>query len=315
MTVVTPSGIDSCPACASERHATIYPQALDPITLDAFSVVQCGACGLAYTAPRPRSLDRYYPQEYRDYGPLVKGVLNRLYELRVKRWTGWKPEGGAVLEVGCGPGLMLAAFQRRGWRVMGIERNAAMAESARRNFGVDVTDAPIEALPADARFDLIVLFQVLEHIGDPVPLLKQCAKLLAPGGRVVINVPNLASWQSHFAGAKWLHLDVPRHLVHYTPETLSATLERSGLHLGAISFSSLEHDPYGWVESTISVSTGRFNTLTRFLMGLDPFSPRIFFSGLFAALLVPPAMLLAFASWAAGRGALMEAVAVRREHP
>ena len=78
---------------------------------------------------------------------------------------------------------------------------------------------------------------------------------------------------------------------------------------------SLEHDPYGWVESTISVTTGRFSTLTRFLMGLDPFSPRILFSGILAALLVPPAILLALASWPAGRGALMEAVAVRRDHP
>src|SRR6266436_9019338 len=90
-----------------------------------------------------------------------------------------KPEGGSVLEVGCGPGLMLAAFRRRGWRVFGIERNEAAAETARQTLGPNTIATSMEGLPADARFDLIVLFQVLEHIGEPVALLREYANLLA----------------------------------------------------------------------------------------------------------------------------------------
>jgi SAM-dependent methyltransferase len=204
---------------------------------------------------------------------------------------------------------MLAAFKQHGWRVSGIERNEEAAATARRVPGVELITTSIETLPANARFDLIIMFQVLEHIADPVALLRECAQRLEPGGNLIINVPNFASWQSRFAGPKWLHLDVPRHLVHFTPETLAATLERAGLKLSHIRFSSLEHDPYGWVESTISRLSRRTNRLTRSFMGLEPLGPAMLFSFVLGAILLVPGLLLACASWLAGRGALMEAVA------
>jgi 2-polyprenyl-3-methyl-5-hydroxy-6-metoxy-1,4-benzoquinol methylase len=316
LTVTLPSEIETspsaeiCPVCGAFDFISIYSEARDPITFDPFRVVECSACGTAYTIPRPATLDRYYPRQYRAYGALVVRILSTLYALRVSGWTRLKPEGGSVLEVGCGPGLMLAAFRRRGWRVFGIERNEAAAETARQTLGPNTIATSMEGLPADARFDLIVLFQVLEHIAEPAALLRECTRKMAPGGLLIANVPNFSSWQSRFAGPKWMHLDVPRHLVHYTPETIAKTLKSAGLTLSALSFTSLEHDPYGWVESTISLLTGRTNSLTRSLMGLDKFSPRVLFSWVLAALLLPPALLLATVSWLAGSGALMEAIAV-----
>jgi SAM-dependent methyltransferase len=304
------AGAETCPVCGAPSGKPIYIEARDPITLDSFGVVACSSCSVCFTVPRPHSLDPYYPQRYRGYGRFVTRVLSTLYAVRVSRWARLKPEGGSVLEVGCGPGLMLAALHRRGWRVLGIERNEAVAEAARRALGVEIVATPVEALPTDARFDLIIMFQVLEHIGEPVALLRECAKRLAPGGCLITNVPNFSSWQSRFAGPNWLHLDVPRHLVHFTPQTLSATLERAGLTLSGISFASLEHDPYGWVESTINMLTGRANTLTRFLMGLDPFGASVLLSLVLGTLLVPLALLLSVTSWLVGRGALMEATAV-----
>jgi SAM-dependent methyltransferase len=301
---------EACPVCAAHGDRPIYPDVLDPVTLDHFRVGECPHCGVAYTLPRPSSLDRYYPPVYRDYGPFVTRILGILYNARVSRWARLKAEGGSVLEVGCGPGLMLAAFRRRGWRVLGIERNEKVTESARKSLGLEIVAVPVEALSKDARFDLIIMFQVLEHIADPVALLRECAKRLAPGGRLIINVPNFSSWQARFARAKWLHLDAPRHLVHYTPQTLSATLERAGLHLVNLSFASPEHDPYGWVESSISHLTGRQNTLTRFLMGLDRFDMTVLLSFVLGVLLLVPALMLAGVSWIAKRGALMEAIAV-----
>jgi len=301
--------------CGSASSRTVYAEARDPITGDAFRVDRCGQCGVAYTAPRPVALDRYYPQRYRSYGPAVLAVLGALYGLRVRRWARLRAGGGSVLEVGCGPGLMLAQFRRRGWRALGIERNEAAAETGRRLLGVEIVATPVEELPEEARFDLIVLFHVLEHIAAPVALLEQCARRLAPGGRVIVNVPNFASWQSRFGGPRWLNLDVPRHLVHYTPETLAGTFERAGLRMESVSYASLEHDPYGWIESAISRWTGRHNTLTRYLMGLDPLSVRVALAFLLGAVMAVPAVALAGASWAAGSGAVMEAIAaVGPEH-
>jgi 2-polyprenyl-3-methyl-5-hydroxy-6-metoxy-1,4-benzoquinol methylase len=299
--------------CGRSDWRLHYDNARDPITRDEFRVVECRACGLAYTTPRPVAMDRYYPALYRAYGPLVSGVLRALYGLRVSRWTRLGSRGSSVLEIGCGPGLMLEAFSRRGWRVSGIERDDAAAEAARQRAGANAVFTSIEELPPCARFDLIVIFQVLEHIGEPVDLLRECARRLARGGRVIINVPNFSSWQSRFAGSKWMHLDVPRHLVHFTPETLAATLKRAGLEVERLGFVSLEHDPYGWVESTISRLSGHQHTLTRFLMGLDPFGPRVLLACLAGAMLLVPALLLASASWLSGNGALMEIIAVQSD--
>lgn len=313
-----PEGVEICPVCGARGGRPVHAKVRDPITLEPFRIVECAACGVVYTGPRPLSLERYYPERYRGYGPLVTRILGFLYDLRVARWVRLEPAGGSVLEIGCGPGLMLAAFRRRGWRVLGIERNAVMADEARRTHGVEVVTTPVEALPSDARFDLIVMFNALEHIGEPVELLRECAGRLTPGGRLIVSLPNFASWQSRFAGPYWLHLDPPRHLVHFTPRTLAATLERAGLTLVETRFVSLEHDPYGWVESTIGRLTGRANTLTRFLMGLDPWSPAVLLSFLLGALLAIPAVLLAVASWLAGSGALMEvtaAAAIPRDAP
>jgi 2-polyprenyl-3-methyl-5-hydroxy-6-metoxy-1,4-benzoquinol methylase len=307
----TLAGAETCPVCGARGGKTIYAEARDPITLDSFQVIECFACGVAYTSPRPSSLDKYYPQRYRGYGGFVTRVLSALYSLRVSRWACLNHEGNSVLEVGCGPGLMLATFHRRGWRTLGIERNEAVAEKARRALGVEIVATPVEALPADARFDLIIMFQLLEHISEPVALLRECAKRLAPGGHLITNVPNFSSWQSRFAGPMWLHLDVPRHLAHFTPKTLATTLAQAGLKLSTLSFASLEHDPYGWVESTINKVTGRANTFTRFLMGLDPFGPAVLLSGVLGVVLVLPAVLLSVVSWGAGRGALLEAIATK----
>lgn len=303
-------GSEDCPVCKADSGQPLYTEVRDPITLDAFRIVICSTCGVAYTSPRPLSVDRYYPRRYRAYGSYVSRVLSTFYDLRVSRWARLKPEGGSVLEVGCGPGLMLAAFHRRGWQVLGIERNEPAAEAARRAVKVNIVSTPVEALPVNARFDLIIIFHVLEHIREPVELLRQCAKRLAPGGRVIVNVPNLASWQSRFAGPKWMNLDAPRHLIHFTPDTLGGTLERAGLSLTEISFASLEHDPYAWVESAINRLTGRDNTLTRYLMGLDRFGPAVLFSFMLGTVLLVPALLLALASWIAKRGGVMEAIAV-----
>ena len=193
------AGPNRCPVCGGHTSLVIYSEAHDPITLDTFSVVKCSGCGLAYTTPRPLAMDRYYPSFYRKYSRVVTRVLGMLYDMRVSRWVRSKPQTGSVLEVGCGPGLMLAAFKRHGWRVSGIERNEEAAETARRVPGVELVTTSIETLPANARFDLIILFQVLEHIGEPVALLRECAERLQPGGNLIINVPNFASWQSRFA--------------------------------------------------------------------------------------------------------------------
>ena len=299
-----------CPVCQITESRVTLPEVRDAITLHRFRILECCGCGLAYTETHFGDIDRYYPTRYRAYGPVVTRLLGFLYDIRVSRWSRSGPSGGSILEIGCGTGLMLAAFRRRGWRVLGLERTDEVAEIGRRAHGLEIAAVPLQRLTKSAQFDLILLFNVLEHIDDPLTLLKECANRLAPNGRLIIVVPNFSSWQARVAGPKWFHLDVPRHLIHFTPETLQATLGRAGLSITQWHFSSPEHDPYGWVESAINVVSGRNNTLTRFLMGLDQFSLRTLLAFVLGALLLPAAVILAFASWMRRRGALMEATAI-----
>lgn len=298
--------VELCYACAGRASSTIYPEVTDPLTLESFRVVACSECGLAFTLPRPREIERYYPSKYRSYRPIVCRLLHASYAWRVKKWVKVNTSASSVLEIGCGPGLMLDAFRRLGWRVMGIERNQDAAEIGRRALGLEIVSTPIEQFPSDARFDLILMFHVLEHVQNPLELLRECAARLSPKGVLIISVPNFSSWQSHFAGAKWFHLDVPRHLTHFTAETLSLTLGRAGLQPNSISFASLEHDPFGWIESVVSHATQRMNTLSRFLMDVDKFDLKIAVAFLLGSALIVPALLLAGISWFAKRGAVIE---------
>lgn len=298
--------VQPCSACGGRASSTIYSEVVDPLSLQRFRVIACSKCGLAFTFPRPSELERYYPSKYRSYRPIVCQLLHALYAWRVKKWVKVNANASSVLEIGCGPGLMLDAFRRLGCRVIGIERNQEVAEIGRRGLGLEIVSTPIEKFPSDMRFDLILMFHVLEHIQDPVELLRECAARLSPKGVLIISVPNFSSWQSHFAGAKWFHLDVPRHLTHFTAGTLSSALERVGLQPTSISFASLEHDPFGWIESVISHATRRMNTLSRFLMGLDKFDLKIALAFLLASVLAIPALLLSGISWFAKRGAVIE---------
>lgn len=296
--------------CNIPESRVIYPEVRDAITSDRFRILECCGCRLAYTETHFGDMNRYYPSKYRAYGSVVTRLLGLLYDIRVSRWSGFRPGGGSILEIGCGSGLMLAAFRRRGWRVLGLERTEEVAEIGRRAHGLEIAAIPVQRLSQSSSFDLILLFNVLEHIDDPLSLLKECANRLAPNGRLIIVVPNFSSWQARVAGPRWFHLDVPRHLIHFTPETLRVMLGRAGLRITQWHFASPEHDPYGWVESAISIISRRNNMLTRFLMGLDPFSPRILLAFVLGALLLPAAVILAFTSWMSRRGALMEASAV-----
>jgi SAM-dependent methyltransferase len=204
---------------------------------------------------------------------------------------------------------MLGEFRRHGWRAMGIERNEAAAAQARQVPGIEVVSTGIETLPHDAKFEIIVVFHALEHMSEPASTLRACAQRLTTNGRLIINVPNFASWQARFFGPTWMHLDVPRHVVHFTPATLVAALRRAGLELDAMSSISWEHDPYGWIESAVSRLTGRANTITRYLMGLDRFDGAVALAAGLAMLLAPPALALSLFSWLGGHGATMEIIA------
>lgn len=295
---------EACSFCKNNT-GLIYPLATDYITGDKFQIWQCRFCQLAFTEPVPPELSRYYPAKYRRYSPLVQHLLHRLYRQRVRKWVqGVDP--GSVFEIGCGDGLMLDALRRQGWQVMGSERTPEIAEFARTQMGIEVVTGDLASFAPPQPFDLIILFQVLEHLENPFETLIHVRRLLKSDGRLLIGVPNFASWQARFGGKHWFHLDVPRHLFHYNPVSLTRCLEQAGFTIEKITFVSWEHDPYGWVQTLYNRLDSQPNRLTRLLMGLDGLHPISLLQLVLLPFLTPIAIAGAIISWVVGKGALMQ---------
>lgn len=308
---------ERCALCGSTSASVALPRVTDYVTGQCFQVRRCTGCGLAATTPRPAVLDAYYPPAYRRYGGATAAVLRLLYRWKTAGWLRHLPQQGRALEVGCGPGWMLRALRDRGWQVSGSERGVDGARVAAAANGIPTFVGGLDAISPAARLDLVILFHTLEHLEAPVEMLRHSAGVLAPGGVVVVAVPNIASWQARVFGRWWFHLDVPRHLHHFSPATLTAACERVGLQVVRTRFVSFEHDPYGWVQSALNWMGFRQNLLTRMVMGMDregagltTLVPMTAIAGLLAI----PSLALSVISWMAGSGGLMEVWAVKRYH-
>jgi 2-polyprenyl-3-methyl-5-hydroxy-6-metoxy-1,4-benzoquinol methylase len=244
-------------ACGHARgEAETLFEARDPATGDAFSIVQCRQCDLAQTAPAPseQELDGYYPQGYHSTTRRYRGGLDRVLTMvhrsrirAIERLAGGR---GSVLDIGCGPGVLINQMRSRGWRVRGTERSPSAAQQARNVFRLDVSAVDVDDLvAAGANYDAVVLWHVAEHLHAPQQTLRGIARLLRPGGVLLIAVPNFASPEARFGRSGWFHLDVPRHLVHFTPATLLAMLVAEGFRPVKASHLVPEYDLFSFVQT------------------------------------------------------------------
>jgi 2-polyprenyl-3-methyl-5-hydroxy-6-metoxy-1,4-benzoquinol methylase len=148
-----------------------------------------------------------------------------------------------LLDIGCGSGAFLANMQHLGWRVEGVDFDAAAAaNAARKHVRVHVGSLADQAFPADS-FDAVTMSHFIEHVHDPRALLEECVRILRPGGELVIVTPNTRSHGHATYGRNWMHLDPPRHLHLFDPETLATLACSAGLQVTR-KFTSLR-DAYG----------------------------------------------------------------------
>lgn len=204
-----------------------------------FQMVVCGRCGHIYQNPRPTiaAIDRYYPDDYISYQTAIEDDprwwrrLDRRYG-RYRRCAAVHRAAGApglLLDVGCATGLFLDGMRRFGWRAQGVEPSRTAAEYARRRFGLDVFGGRLEeARFADASFDAVTLWDVLEHVHDPRATLAEVARILRPGGLLVLSMPNPGSLEARLLGRFWLGWDLPRHLNLFRPDPLKRHLRDYG---------------------------------------------------------------------------------------
>jgi 2-polyprenyl-3-methyl-5-hydroxy-6-metoxy-1,4-benzoquinol methylase len=136
---------------------------------------------------------------------------------------------GRLLDVGCGKGDFLARMRRQGWNVEGLEVDPDAVDMARAEHGLTIHLGDLEsrAFPGDS-FDAITMNHVIEHIHDPVSLIRECRRVLRPGGRLVLVTPNVNSLAHWTFKRDCSHLDPPRHLHLFSKGTLRECAARAG---------------------------------------------------------------------------------------
>jgi 2-polyprenyl-3-methyl-5-hydroxy-6-metoxy-1,4-benzoquinol methylase len=268
---VAPEGFEviDCPGCG-HKLSTVVRRGKDwilnePVTL---TIHRCESCGLHYLNPRPRmdAIARYYSSAYPPYlstgeqGTEIRGIkglaLREAFGAPAQRPAGkqrtlaravlaikpgesfgfgvpWHGQG-RLLDFGCGGGKFIRRMHGLGWDVTGIDFSETAVKTVR--------DAGLKALQgtlphpdlSPGSFDVITMRHSLEHVPDPPAILRAARELLAPSGRLVIQVPNFAGWDVEYFGDAAIALDLPIHLTHFTPDTLRAMLEREGFGAASV---------------------------------------------------------------------------------
>jgi SAM-dependent methyltransferase len=209
-----------------------------------FNLVRCSKCGFSYINPQPqwKELEYFYGNNiYNGKTNLVSNFstkINSILKRKEKFWNFNKKEG-RFLNVGCDSGnyekKLIPIFPE--WEFYGVEPVRAVAEIAKETKGLNLFQGNLldSNYPKDF-FDVILFNHVLEHTPDPASNIKECYRILKPGGRLIIAVPNFNCPSRYVFGPKWIPLDIPRHLFHFTPKTLKLLLKNNGFEIESIVF-------------------------------------------------------------------------------
>ncbi|MCU1239098.1 MAG: Methyltransferase type 11 [Candidatus Solibacter sp.] len=255
--------MSACLVCGSAGFTPVFrgSDRLYHTTTKEFNVVRCGECGLLRLdpLPPPEELGRYYPENYW-FAP-DESAASRLEEayrrlvLRdhvqfVSQALRSSTARGPLLDVGCGGGLFLGMMRERGFHVVGLDNSAQAAGIAWRRQQVPAVVADTELAPLRAgSLAGLTMFHVMEHLYDPRSYLRAARELLAADGRLIVQVPNAASWQARLLGRAWNGADVPRHLFDFRDRDLVKILEGEGFEVLRRKYFSLRDNPAGLASS------------------------------------------------------------------
>lgn len=160
-------------------------------------------------------------------------------------------ERGRLLDVGCGAGRFLNKMRSLKWEVMGVETDKQAALVAREHFDLNVHVGTVqEAQFADNEFDAISMHHVIEHVDNPIEILKECLRVLKVGGRLVIITPNLRSFGHRLFHDSWRGLEVPRHLQIFSPKSLKKCADQAGFRTVRVK-TIAQLSRYIWVTSRL----------------------------------------------------------------
>jgi 2-polyprenyl-3-methyl-5-hydroxy-6-metoxy-1,4-benzoquinol methylase len=234
-----------CPLCRNSNTRVFkagLTQGLDPTTFGSSRrtssvgrIIRCLDCGFGFSETRPTEdqLSDIYRQM--DVAVYESEAIGRIRTARrhLKILQRYAPSPGRILDVGCASGKFLLECVAAGWEVVGLEPSSLLSEQAR-----ELLPRSAEVLPltlqetdfAESSFDAVTLWDVLEHVPDPLQFFERAFSLLRPGGVLLVNVPNLDSRQARWMGRRW-PMYLPEHLNYFNRNSLALCGSLSGARL------------------------------------------------------------------------------------
>ena len=243
-----------CIACHSTSARRLY--SIGGVSEE---LVECDSCGLGSIFPMPDSdrIQSFYPAESTaKFEPLVEHGVRLGAKMRVKSFVGDLPPGSKVLDIGCGRGVMLRSLLDLGHEAHGVEITPEAASGADPGAQIRIAPELAKAGYEENTFDAVIMWHVLEHLPHPEQTLVEIRRILRPGGRLILAVPNFGSLQSQRTANDWFHLDLPRHLYHFTPETLQRLLACNEFHYESVRHMAMLQNSFCWLQSILNRISG-----------------------------------------------------------
>ncbi len=255
-----------CPICEGSKGASLHLEG-------SFRMVRCPSCQFIFLNPRPTadSIFRFYQEYLPEGGPsieswdkMMKPVFHRAAHL-LKQYR----RNGRLLDVGTGFGFFLDEMKKRGWETTGVEISQKAIDYARDVLGLTILRGPLEKADfPDNDFDAVTAFYVIEHLSHPMAFLRECHRILRPGGLLLLRYPHTTPIKNllYFFGIQNRLYDLPAHLSDFSPRMIQQCLERIG-------FEKCQHSiggytlPGDWGKRASSVLFGSFAEALFYLSG------------------------------------------------
>ena len=235
-----------CPVCYHKEYSKLLTVKDFTVSTENFEVVECTSCGFRYTGhpPTPDQIGRYYQSDaYISHTDSKKGIFNTIYQLIRKQAVASKRklvtqysyrQTGQLLDYGCGTGAFLVEMKSAGWLVQGMEPDPGAASRAAELTSSVISHPDQLASVPDKAFDVVTMWHVLEHVHDLHCTLDHVKRILKQGGILIVAVPNHTSFDARHYAADWAAYDVPRHLHHFSPDSLSKLMQMHSMKVKAI---------------------------------------------------------------------------------
>jgi len=236
--------IISCIICG-ENQFNHYLDCKDHfLSKQLFTIVECAGCGFRFVNPRPPAgeLGKYYKSDnYISHSGTRKGFINKIY-LLARQFTlarkynivqALKPMG-SILDIGCGSGELLKLFQKKGWKAIGIEPDELVRKTAISSYALDIHEEKYLKKMTQGSFDIITMWHVLEHVPDLNDRVNEIKRLLKDDGILIVAVPNSNSGDAIIYEEHWAAYDVPRHLWHFTKNSIAKLFQKHGMVIAKI---------------------------------------------------------------------------------